>query len=117
MFGDSAQFVFDPELSLKTRTLAGQVVDRSQLSGGAQEQIALLARLAIATLVGKGSSVPIFIDDALGFADPKRLQKMNAVLAQLGKQHQVIVLSCDRQRFANLEGAIHIAMDTVLQPV
>lgn len=117
VFGDSAQFVFDPELSLKTRTLAGQVVDRSQLSGGAQEQIALLARLAIATLVGKGSSVPIFIDDALGFADPKRLQKMNAVLAQLGKQHQVIVLSCDRQRFANLEGAIHIAMDTVLQPV
>lgn len=116
VFGDSAQFIFDTELSLKTRALNGQVVNRSQLSGGAQEQIALLSRLAIATLVGKGSSVPIFIDDALGFADPKRLQKMNVVLSQLGRHHQVIILSCNRQRFANLEGAMHIAMDTVLHP-
>ena len=40
------------------------------LSGGAKEQLGILTRLAGAALVAKEDSVPVVIDDALGFTTP-----------------------------------------------
>jgi len=51
-------------------SIARWMVARSrtnQLSGGAKEQLGILARLAGAALVAKEDAVPILIDDALGF--------------------------------------------------
>ncbi|MEL4164505.1 AAA family ATPase [Corynebacterium bovis] len=115
VFGRGVHFEFSAELAVVRRVAGGEVLDTGQLSGGAQEQLALLSRLAVATLVGAGGSVPIIIDDALGNTDPERLKLMNAVLGMLGDEHQVIVLTCDPGRFDRIGGGARlIAMDELL---
>ena len=54
------------------------------LSGGAKEQLGIVARLAVAALVDKEDTVPVMLDDALGFTDPDRLAKMAAVFDTVG---------------------------------
>jgi uncharacterized protein YhaN len=49
--------------------LAGRTVAYESLSGGAKEQLGIVARLASAALVAKEDGVPVVIDDALGFTD------------------------------------------------
>ena len=70
------------------------------LSGGAKEQLGIVARLAGAALVAKEDGVPVVIDDALGFTDADRLAKMGAVFDAVGGDGQVIVLTCSPQRYA-----------------
>ena len=65
-------------------------------------------RLAGAALVAKEDSVPVVIDDALGFTDADRLTKMGAVFDAVGGDGQVIVLTCSPQRYAGVGGAHHI---------
>jgi uncharacterized protein YhaN len=80
------------------------------LSGGAKEQLGILARLAGAALVAKEDAVPILIDDALGFTDPERLAKMAEVFDTLGERGQVIVLTCTPARYDGVKGAQRIEL-------
>ena len=79
VFGPSFEVDVDSDLCILNRTLDGRTVPYESLSGGAKEQLGILARLAGAALVAKEDAVPILIDDALGFTDPERLVKMAAV--------------------------------------
>lgn len=105
VFGSDLEVDVDTELTIQTRTLDGCTVPYSSLSGGAKEQLGILARLAGAALVAKEDTVPVIIDDALGFSDPTRLASMAAVLNDLGSRGQVIVLTCTRERFEGVTGA------------
>ena len=60
-------------MRIGSRTLSGRTVPYESLSGGAKEQLGIVARLAGAALVAKEDSVPVVIDDALGFTDADRL--------------------------------------------
>lgn len=113
LYGRAVDFEFDEDLGVSRRVLDAAALDTAQLSGGAQEQIAVLSRLAVADIVGGGDAVPIIIDDALGFSDAGRVQRMNLVLSQLGMSHQIIVLTCDPARFDSVPGATMTSMDTV----
>lgn len=95
----------DQDLSITSRSLAGRTVPFSSLSIGAQEQIALLSRLACATIVAPDGGVPIILDDALGNSDPQRLEAMGTALAVAGRQCQVIVLTCQPDRYEHVGGA------------
>jgi uncharacterized protein YhaN len=95
----------DTDLTIQTRTLEGCTVPYDSLSGGAKEQLGILARLAGAALVAKEDTVPVVIDDALGFADPERLAKMGAVLNTVGSNGQVIVLTCTPGRYDGVADA------------
>lgn len=110
VFGDSFEVEVDSALRICTRTLAGRTVPYDSLSGGAKEQLGIVARLASAALVAKEDSVPVVIDDALGFTDPDRLVKIGAVFNAVGGDGQVIVLTCSPQRYAAVDGAQHIAL-------
>ena len=105
MFGDSFSVDVDAELTIRTRTLDGCTVPYESLSGGAREQLGILARLAGAALVAKEDTVPVVIDDALGFSDPDRLAKMGAVFDAVGDRGQVIVLTCQPTRYQGIAGA------------
>ncbi len=84
----------------------GRTVPYESLSGGAKEQLGILARLAGAALVAKEDSVPVVIDDALGFTDPPdRLTKMGAVFDTVGDYGQVIVLTCTPTRYLGVQDA------------
>ena len=71
-----------------------------------------MARLACASLVAKEDTVPIVIDDALGFTDPDRLTRMSAVFDSVGGDGQVIVLTCSPDRYAGI-GDAHLIELTV----
>jgi hypothetical protein len=74
-----------------------------QLSAGAREQLAILAGLAAAQLAGS-DGVPFVIDDALGYTDPARLERLGEVLGGTADA-QVIVLTCVADRFRAVRGA------------
>ena len=105
MFGPTFEVEVDSDLQIRNRTLDGRTVPFESLSGGAKEQLGIVARLAVAALVDKEDTVPVMIDDALGFTDPDRLAKMGAVFDTVGEQGQVIVLTCVPDRYRGVVGA------------
>lgn len=105
VFGRTFGVQVGPELQIVSRTLEGITVPFDALSAGTQEQLALLGRLAVARLVDPEQSAPVILDDTLGFSDPQRLEDLNVVLNAVGKEAQVIVLTCQPERFGSIGGA------------
>ena len=105
VFGDTFEVDIDTDLAVNSRTLDGRTVPFDSLSGGAREQLGILARLAGAALVAPQDTVPVIIDDALGFSDPERLVKMGAVFGAVGDRGQVIVLTCTPGRYDGVADA------------
>ncbi|MDT5326573.1 MAG: hypothetical protein QOF25_3725 [Mycobacterium sp.] len=110
VFGADFEVEIDAELRICSRTLAGRTVPYDSLSGGAKEQLGIVARLAGAALVAKEDGVPVLIDDALGFTDADRLTKMGEVFDAVGGDGQVIVLTCSPERYAAVGDAQHIEL-------
>lgn len=105
VFGADFDVEVDAQLRVVSRTLAGNTLPVSSLSGGAREQLALVERLACAELVGPEAGVPVVIDDALGFSDQPRLQSMGGLLSAAGEHSQVIVLTCQPERYRHVRDA------------
>ena len=110
VFGDSFEVDVDSDLRIGHRTLSGRTVPYESLSGGAKEQLGIVARLAGAALVAKEDSVPVVIDDALGFTDAQRLTKMAEVFDAVASDSQVIILTCSPQRYEGVRCAQHIEL-------
>ncbi|MGB7147160.1 ATP-binding protein, partial [Mycobacterium sp.] len=110
VFGPTFEVDVDSDLCILNRTVDGCTVPYESLSGGAKEQLGILARLAGAALVAKEDAVPILIDDALGFTDPDRLAKMAEVFDTLGERGQVIVLTCTPARYDGVKDARRIEL-------
>jgi len=73
------------------------------LSGGTQEQIAFLVRLAFARLLAKsGRHAPLILDDALVYSDDARIERMFDALHGSAGDLQIIVLSCRSRAFRDL---------------
>lgn len=89
-----------------TSLLRGNEIEAiSALSGGSQEQIAVIVRLAFGRLMADaGNAVPVVLDDALVYSDDERILRMFAALITASVHHQVIVFTCRSRTFANLEG-------------
>ena len=90
-------------------TIAGIKRDRteifSRLSDGTQEQIAVLVRLAMASMLAeRGQTVPVILDDALVYCDDDRIKRMFDALSRAGRNQQVIVLTCRLRTFSPLGG-------------
>ncbi len=77
------------------------------LSGGTQEQIAFLVRLAFARLLARGGRhAPVILDDALVFTDDDRIERMFDALHRQAGDLQIIVLSCRQRAFRDLGGTV-----------
>ena len=111
VFGPTFEVDIDTDLCIRSRTLDGITVPYDSLSGGAKEQLGILARLAGAALVAKEDAVPVVVDDALGFTDPDRLAKMGEVFDTVGAHGQVIVLTCSPDRYDGVKGAHRIDLN------
>jgi AAA ATPase domain len=111
VFGPTFEVDIDSDLCIRSRTLEGITVPYESLSGGAREQLGILARLAGAALVAKGDNVPVVVDDALGFTDPERLAKMGEMFDTVGAHGQVIVLTCSPDRYDGVKGAHRIDLN------
>lgn len=100
VFGSTFKVLLNDALSITHRTLDGTTLGFPQLSTGAQEQLGLLARLACATLVAHEGGVPVIFDDALGWTDPGRLDRMGAAISTAAEDCQVIILTCVPNRYS-----------------
>lgn len=106
VFGTTFKVELDEDLGIARRTLDGVTLDVNQLSTGAREQLGIIARLACASIVTRsGGGAPVVLDDALGWSDPSRLQRMGAAIAAAGKECQVIILTCTPGRYAHVGNA------------
>ncbi len=112
VFGADFEVEIDGDLRMLSRTLGGCTVPFESLSGGAKEQLGIVARLASAALVAKEDGVPVVIDDALGFSDPDRLARMGEVFDAVGGDGQVIVLTCSPERYAGIVDAQYLQLST-----
>ncbi|MGH3722557.1 MAG: AAA family ATPase [Mycobacterium sp.] len=110
VFGPTFEVDVDSDLSIRSRTLEGRTVPYESLSGGAKEQLGIVARLASAALVAPQDAVPVIIDDALGFTDSDRLVRMGEVFGAVGTEAQVIVLTCSPDRYDAVIGAQRISL-------
>lgn len=104
LFGD-AELGMAGDFSLQTLERTQRTEDIGQLSAGTQEQLAILSRLAFAeVLAEQGRPVVLLLDDALVYADDRRIHDMFSALERAAERFQVIVLSCRERVFDGLGG-------------
>ena len=115
LFWPEAQLRLDPETLLPTALVrAGTEEDFDILSGGTQEQIALLVRLAFARMLAKaGTPAPIILDDAIVYTDDDRIERMFDALTRQAHDLQIVVFSCRQKAFRDLGGR---GLDIVAAP-
>lgn len=102
----------DAEIDWESNTImpgtlrrGGEPEEFDTLSGGTQEQIAILTRLAFARLFARrGQHLPIILDDALVYSDDDRIVKMFTALNRVATDQQILVFSCRQMAFASLGG-------------
>lgn len=115
VFGEDVGIELDDDLRITSRHLDNKTIPFDQLSVGAQEQLGLLARLACASLVGvdDNEGAPVILDDALGWTDPERVERMGAAINATGRQAQVIILTCTPKRYAAVGNATVVRLHNV----
>ena len=101
-----AELRFDAEEVLPSALeRGGMEEDFDVLSGGTQEQIALLVRLAFARMLARsGSPAPVILDDGIVYTDDDRIELMFDALTRQAHDLQIIVLSCRQRAFRALGG-------------
>ncbi|MCW2748752.1 MAG: hypothetical protein JWP10_1894, partial [Nocardioidaceae bacterium] len=112
VFGAGFAVDIGQDLAITSRTLDGVTVPFDSLSGGAKEQLAMIGRLATARLVSAEDGAPVILDDSLGFSDPERRRKLAAVINMVGATAQIIILTCEPERFADIGSARTVALDS-----
>jgi DNA repair exonuclease SbcCD ATPase subunit len=103
----------DARLTLDHESLKVRSVERGSaaesfgdLSGGAREQLAVIVRVAMARVLAKDhASMPLILDDILGWTDDERLRRMLRVIELAARDMQVILLTCHPSRFARFVNA------------
>ena len=118
VFGPTVSIGVDHDtLKITSRTLGGRTVPYDSLSAGTREQLCVLARLACAALVSPASAdhpdagVPVIFDDALGYSDSGRLERVGAAFNAASQQSQVIVLTCVPERYRNIGSATVVYLE------
>ncbi|MCY4514387.1 MAG: chromosome segregation protein SMC, partial [Candidatus Tectomicrobia bacterium] len=106
LFWPEAEIRLDLETLLPTALMrAGTEEGFGILSGGTQEQIALLVRLAFARMLAKaGTPAPIILDDAIVYTDDNRIERMFDALTRQARDLQIVVFSCRQKAFRDLGG-------------
>ena len=107
---------------LLDRSLAASAQERgsvaahevSALSQGAADQLYLAVRLAICELVlPKEKNVPLILDDALINFDDERCAAALELLAELGRERQILLLSCHKREADYLRGREGVGIITL----
>ncbi|MFO1068978.1 MAG: AAA family ATPase [Geminicoccaceae bacterium] len=106
LFGD-AELVIDSDSLVPTHLRRGDVPEPLEgLSVGSREQIAVLVRLALASLLRdrEGEAPCLVLDDALVYADEHRFEVMKTILQQAAAQMQIVILTCRPRDYRGLSG-------------
>lgn len=107
VYGTTFDVDVDDDLTINARIVDGRRIPYDALSTGAKEQLAIITRLACASIIDPEHGAPVVIDDALGYSDPEKLRRVCATFGRLGAGAQVILLTCTPGRYASV-GESHV---------
>jgi len=82
-----------------------EAVDLDNLSGGEQEQLFLITRLALGQVLAKEERQLVVLDDVLNATDTGRLARLLVLLEEASDKLQIIILTCHPERYRALDGA------------
>ena len=82
-----------------------EAVELDNLSGGEQEQLFLIIRLALGQVLAKDERQLVVLDDVLNATDTGRLARLLTVLEEAAGSLQMVILTCHPDRYRALEAA------------
>lgn len=91
--GRARRVVLDEQFRIAVQDPDGPLHGVGQLSQGAQDQLYLALRLAVADLVAREVRLPLLLDDPFVNCDEQRLERIRAALAEVASQRQVVLLT------------------------
>jgi uncharacterized protein YhaN len=80
-------------------------VDLTNLSGGEQEQLFLVIRLALGQVLAKEERQLVVLDDVLNATDTGRHARVLTLLDESADHLQIVILTCHPERYRALEQA------------
>lgn len=108
-----AAAVLDPQTLAPSGVARAGIIERyDSLSLGTREQIAILVRLGVATLLAEreGEAPCLILDDPLVYADEGRFETMKAILSRAAKDLQILILTCRPRDYFGLD-ACHLRLE------
>lgn len=93
-----ATAIFDDQLQLKQLN-RNESDTFDVLSVGTREQVGVVVRLAMASVLATVEPVPVILDDALVATDEARFLSMIPLFAECAKRHQIVLLTCHWSRY------------------
>lgn len=72
------------------------------LSYGTKEQLAFSIRLALADILSEDENQMVVLDDPLTNTDNTRLRKALDLLECYGRKVQILLITCDKSKYAGL---------------
>jgi flagellar biosynthesis chaperone FliJ len=104
------EVVFGDDLALRGVRVAGDERGIEPFSGGAREQLFLVARLALAEVLARDDRQFLVVDDSLVYSDPARRDRLLDALGQAAETVQIVILTCDGDRYRGLPAAQHLEL-------
>ncbi len=83
------------------------------LSFGTQEQVWCIFRLALGRLLSKEDKQLVVLDDPLVNTDPLRMHHALEILSESARDLQVVVVTCDVDKYNSLKDAAFISMENL----
>jgi len=85
--------------------IVSEPVDLINLSGGEQEQLFLITRLALGQVLAKNERQLVVFDDVLNATDMGRFARLLTLLEEATERLQIVILTCHPERYRALEDA------------
>lgn len=84
----------DAQFRARTAGADGRLLSELQLSSGARDQLYLALRLAVCQVLTGAREAPLILDDPFLTSDDARTARGIALLKELGRTRQIVLLTC-----------------------
>lgn len=111
LLGPKYSLNFGKEMKPDTIQANGEDASLDLLSFGTQEQVWCLFRLALGSILSRDEQQLVVLDDPLVNTDPVRMHHALEILQENAKNMQIIVVTCDVDKYNSLTDANFISMD------
>ncbi len=96
-------------------SLAERVVGDEDLSGGELEQVYLILRLALASVLSREERELVVLDDVLNASDTGRMARMVSLFEETAEVAQIVILTCHPERYRTLDSAQFFDLEALLE--
>jgi len=111
LLGPKYSLHFGKEMKPDTIQANGEEAPIDLLSFGTQEQVWCLFRLALGSILSRDEKQLVVLDDPLVNTDPVRMHHALEILQDNAKDMQIIVVTCDVDKYDSLSDANFISMN------